>query len=68
MDQKFDPIKAEFMLSSDTDFVPLASMARSMYNAYRKEGFRAQEALTLTAECIKQMFHEVTIHNEEGRS
>ena len=69
MEQKpFDPIKAEFMLSSDTDFLPLASAAKAMYDAYRKAGFRANEALTLTTECTKQMIHDAKTMNKEGRS
>lgn len=68
MEQKFDPIKAEFMLSSDTDFLPLASAAKAMNNAYRDVGFRPQDALTLTAECIKQMIHDAMTTNKEGRS
>ena len=51
---KFDPFKAEFMCMTPSDFMPMASVAKGMYDAYMSVGFTDARAYDLTKAGIIQ--------------
>jgi len=54
-EKKFDPFKAEFMCTESSDFLPLASAAKGMYDAFVSVGFPDARAYDMTKAYLIQM-------------
>lgn len=54
-DKDFDPIKAEFMTTGVGDYLPLASAAKGIYDAFVKCGFPDERAYDMTRAWLVQM-------------
>ena len=53
--EKFDPFKAEFMIQGVSDFMPMASAMKGMYDAFLNVGFTERMACDLLKAWLTQL-------------